>query len=185
MTKEAKHRKGDPVTPKRFTIRPRQLLIGALAAGLLTSAGFAIASQIDIPDVENGAGVIATPNCFEDTAVNFTYTTATGGATTVTGVTVTGISSDCSGSFISLKILNSSGSTVDEIIWNPSLTAGDTSITLRANGSSTSGSNSSSNSVSTVWPSSQSSPEGLQSFTASQVEEVRFSVLSTSRAATN
>ena len=106
MTTEAKHRKGDPVTPKRFSIKPRQLLIGALAAGLLTSAGFAIASQIDIPDVENGAGVIATPNCFEDTAVNFTYTTATGGATTVTGVTVTGISSDCSGSFISLKILN-------------------------------------------------------------------------------
>jgi hypothetical protein len=185
MTPAAKHRKGDPVDPKSFAIKPRQLFIGALAAGLLTSAGFAIANQIDIPDIENGAGVEVTPNCVEDSSVNFTYTTATGGATTVTGVTVTGISSNCSGMFISLKILNSSGSTVDEIIWNPSLTAGDSSITLRANGSSTSGSNSSSGGVSTVWPSSQTSPEGLQSFTASQVEEVRFSVLATSRAATN
>jgi len=185
VTPAAKHRQDDLVSENRFALKARHIFIAALAAGLVTSAGFAIANQIDIPNIENGAGVVTTPNCFDDTALDFTYTTATGGATTVTGVTVSGISSNCSGSFISLKILNSSGSTVDEIIWNPSLTAGDSSITLRANGSSTSGSNSSGNGVSTVWPSSQTSPEGLQHFTASQAEEVRFSVLSNSRAATN
>ena len=185
MTTPAKHRKGEPVAPRAFRLKNRHIFIVALAVGLLTSAGFAIANQIDIDTVEKGSGVITTPSCFDDSAVDFTYSTATGGATTVTGVTVTGISSNCANLFISLKILNSSGSTVDEIIWNPSLTAGDTSITLRANGSSTSGSNSSTGGVSTVWPNSQTSPEGLQHFTASQVEEVRFSVLPTSRAATN
>ena len=185
MKTPAKHRKGEPVATKKLRFNTRHIYVAALAAGLLTSAGFALANQIDIDPVEKGSGVITTPSCFEDSAVNFNYSTATGGATSVTGVTVTGISSNCANFFISLKILNASGSTVDEIIWNPSLTAGDTSITLRANGSSTSGSNSSSGGVSTVWPNSQTSPEGLQNFTASQVEEVRFSVLPTSRAATN
>jgi len=185
MTSSAKHRKDESVNERKFALKPRHFFIVALATGLLTSAGFAIANQIDIPDIENGAGVVVTPNCVEDSLVNFTYSTATGGATTVTGVTVTGISTECSGFFVSLKVLNSSGSTVDEIIWNPIITDGDSSITLRANGTSTSTSNSSTGGVRTVWPASQSSPEGLQSFTASQVEEVQFSVLETSRAATN
>lgn len=185
MTPKPKHRKVDSDADRSFTLKPRHLFIAALATGLLTSAGFAIANQIDIPDIENGAGVVVTPNCVEDSSVNFTYSTATGGATTVTGVTVTGISTECSAFYVSLKVLNSSGSTVDEIIWNPIITDGDSSITLRANGTSTSSSNSSTGGVRTVWPASQSSPEGLQSFTASQAAEMSFTVFSTARAATN
>lgn len=157
----------------------------ALALGLATTAGFAVAAQIALEPVEAGAGLVSTPACLVAAKVDFSYSIGSGGSTNVTGVTITGVSSDCSGDYISLKVLNSSGETIDEIIWHPFINSGDTTITLRANGSSTQSSNSSSNGVTTSWPDSQTSPEGIQYFASSQVNELRFSILGASRAATN
>jgi hypothetical protein len=186
MRNSGKHRLTRKKSSETGSSNLRQRIFSiALAVGLATSAGLAIANQITINSVEAGAGKIETPACLAPAKVDFTYSVASGGVSSVTGITVTGVSSDCSGQIISLKVLNSSNGTIDEVIWNPTITAGDTSITLRADGTTTSSSNASANGVTTVWPNSQTSPEGLQSFATTQVRQLQFSLLATSRAATN
>lgn len=185
MTALDQNQDDDLTSPRRGLLQSRRILTYVISFGLINLAGFALANLINTNTVEKGSGIIDLPSCLDESEVAMDYSTAASGATSITGVRVSGVTSQCSGFYISLKMLNSSGETVDEVIWNPTLSAGDTSITLRADGSTTSGSNSSSVSVSTVWPISQSSPEGLQSVAAADVEEVRFSVFSNSRAATS
>jgi hypothetical protein len=182
----AKHRKTNQVLEKFSGMsRRRRIWSVALTLGLVASASVAIANQINVSGVEFGAGKVDTPDCLINSRVDFTYSIATGGATSVTGVTITGVSTDCSGQYISLKVINSSDATVDEIIWHPTAGETDTSITLRANGSTTATSNSTSSGVFTAWPQSQTSPEGLQSFATTQIQELQFSIFESSRAATN
>lgn len=185
-SKGAKHRK-DNFLLEKFSAMPRRRRIWsvALTLGLVATAGVAIANQISVSGIEFGAGRIETPACLINSRVDFTYSIATGGTTSVTGVTITGVSTDCSGQYISLKVINSSDSTVDEIIWHPTVGLTDTSITLRANGTTRSNSNSSSGGTLTAWPDSQTSPEGLQSFATTQIQDLQFSILESSRSATN
>ena len=155
----------------------------ALAGVCLASASFAL--PIAINSIEKGSGVVVTPECLASARINFTYSVASNGNTSISQVRVTGVGTECTSNFISLKIANSSGTTVDEVIWSPTTAIGDTSITLRADGSTTSTADASSGGILTSWPDSQTAPEGIQSIAVTSVESATLSLLSGSRAATN
>jgi hypothetical protein len=174
---------GEP-TPKTITIN-RKAFTGLAVVAVLALAGTAIALPIALGTLEKGSGVVVTPACLASGRINFTYSVANNGDTSISQVTVTDVGVACSADIVSLKILNSSGTTVDEIIWRPVISNGDTSITLRANGSTTATSNSSSGGIYTSWPDSQAAPEGLQSIASTSVETATLSLLGASRAATN
>lgn len=180
--RSVKHRLGGP---KKSFKPSRRLITFSLTIGLLTSVGVAVANQLAIDPIEFGSGLVETPPCLVASRVDFSHSVETGGDTTINEIAVSGVSADCSGDYISLKLINSAGETIDEIIWHATLAAGDTTMTLRADGSSTSSSNFSEDGASVVWPDSQVSPEGLQSPAASQVEETQFSMLISSRSATD
>jgi hypothetical protein len=170
--------------PDTFKVN-RKVFSVLLATATFGIAGASFAAQIALNTVEKGSGVVETPICLNSAKVDFSYAVADNGDTTISKVAVTGIDAGCSGNYISLKITNSSGSTLDEIIWHPTLSTGDTGITLRADGSTTSISDSTAGGISTSWPSSQASPEGLQSIAATSVQTAILSLLKASRAATN
>lgn len=148
-------------------------------------AGAAFATQVALNTVEKGGGAVTTPVCLNTAKVDFRYSVASNGDTSISQVTVSGVGTACSANYISLRLINSAGSTVDEIIWHPEISVGDTEIRLRADGSTTSISNTSAGGVFTAWPASQTSPEGLQSVASTSVQTATLSLLKTSRAATN
>ena len=170
--------------PRSFSLNRKSLIIIASVASL-SVAGVVFAAQISIGTVEKGSGLVDTPACLVSAKIDFTYAVAANGATTVSQVSVTGVGDTCASNYVSLKLVNSSGTTVDEIIWQPVLGSGATSFTLRADGSTTSTSNSTTGTVTTVWPASQTSPEGLQSVSTSSVQTARLGLLTGNRAATN
>ena len=168
------------------TIKLNRKLFTALVviAGVgLATASFAL--PIAINSIEKGSGVVVTPACLANARINFSYSVASNGNTSISQVRITNVGTECTSNFISLKITNSSDTTVDEIIWSPTTAIGDTSITLRADGSTTSTADASSGGILTSWPDSQAAPEGLQSIAATSVETATLTLLSASRAATN
>lgn len=163
----------------------RKLLIALAAAASLSIAGTAFAFQISLNSIEKGGGRVETPGCLATARIDFSYSVASNGDTSVSQVRVTGVGESCSGNYVSLKLVNSSGTTVDEIIWHPEIAVGATTLTLRADGSTTATSNATTGTVTTAWPASQTSPEGLQSVLTSSVHTARLSLLTGNRAATN
>jgi hypothetical protein len=145
-----------------------------------------LAGNVNISVSELTFGTTTTPSCTQSANIEFEQiVSGSANETLITRVDITGIAASCDGEVVALEILGTGGTLLDEIIWTLDLDAGDTSITLRADGSSTSGgSNISEGSVSINFPASQSDPEGLASdLLARNVVDVQIVVLQGSRAA--
>lgn len=164
---------------------PQKALIGfAVVVGLVSLIGIAWAAPSSVSVEPFTVGESEVPVCLDDSVISMTHSVSDQNVTTISGISITGISTDCDGQFISLELIDSSGDLLDEIIWQVDVSPGDTSVTLSADGSTTSTNNSSATSVSTVFPSSQSDPEGLDtSITSSAIVDARLSILRQARAA--
>lgn len=174
------------ITPHSSNRKRKSWMLLALALISLSAAiQTVLAGNVNISVSELTFGTTTTPSCTQSANIEFEQiVSGSANETLITRVDITGISASCDGEVVALEILGTGGTLLDEIIWTLDLDAGDTSITLRADGSSISGSNTSDGSVSINYPASQSDPEGLASnLLARNVIDVQIVVLQGSRAA--
>jgi flagellar hook assembly protein FlgD len=166
-------------------LAPKKVFMGVIVVvGFASLIGIAWAATSSISVEPFTVGQSEIPLCIGDSVISMTHSVSDQDVTTISGISITGISSDCDGQFISLELIDSSGDLLDEIIWQVDLSPGDSLVTLSADGSSTSGSNTSDGSVSINYPASQSDPEGLASnLLARNVVDVQIVILQESRAA--
>lgn len=169
---------------------PSLLASASGAVGLITIAAAIGISGVYAATVNfNGdtfltAGSTPILDCTTSSRISFDQSVNDQGQTEVDGVTIEGIPSGCDGEIVALVIYNSSSTILDEVIWTLDLTSGDTEISAVANGTLTSGSNSSSGGISTNYPSSQTDPEGFEpGLLASTIDSVELLVLDADRAA--
>ncbi|MFM1950459.1 MAG: hypothetical protein RL418_146 [Actinomycetota bacterium] len=166
-------------------LAPKEVFAGVIVfVGLASLIGIAWAAPSSVSVEPFTVGQSEIPLCLEDSVISMTHSVSDQNVTTISGISITGISSDCDGQFISLELIDSSGDLLDEIIWQVDLSPGDSSVTLSADGSTTSTNNSSAANVSTAFPSSQTDPEGLDtSITSSSIVDARLAILRQARAA--
>lgn len=159
----------------------------AIVATLLASGaavGTVLASSFTLPATDISVATESFSYCARGSEVQYTMRIASDNSTVIDSVSITGIPASCAGKTISLQLLNSAGAVVDEVIWTLQLNAGDSEITARADESTVSSANSSSNGATINYPNSQTDPEGLATaLNASTVSKVKLLHLSASRAA--
>jgi hypothetical protein len=174
------------ITPQSSNRTRKSWIFFALAIiSLSTAVQTVLAGNVNINVSELTFGTATTPSCTQSANIEFEQiVSGSANETLITRVDIAGIAASCDGEVVALEILGTGGTLLDEIIWTLDLDAGDTSITLRADGSTTSGSNTSDGSVSINYPASQSDPEGLASnLLARNVVDVKIVILQESRAA--
>jgi hypothetical protein len=86
-----------------------------------------LAASITIGVIELGRGVGSTESCIDSLRITFSHSTPTNGNTTITGFTLGGVNAGCSGRWLMVRLLGSSGQAIDEIVWQVS--QGTTSLT--------------------------------------------------------
>lgn len=165
--------------------QPKTAIMAAIAVTSLASlVGVIYAANLSLPDSNLSAGTDDVSFCASGTNIQYGLRLTAAGATVVDSIRITGIPVACSGQFIALQIYNSSGTLLDEVVWQLVARAGDTSITAIADESTTSTSNASVSSASLSYPTSQTDPEGLATaITASQISRVEVVQLPANRAA--
>jgi hypothetical protein len=86
-----------------------------IASGVLAISGvFALATWIDIPEIEFGAGVGDLPSCVRDSVVNFDLQVQTTG-TTIRALDITGLNTDCNGKFLRVSLTSSTDSVLRQM----------------------------------------------------------------------
>ena len=162
------------------------LAFGFLAA-ILTGSTLSLVSAANISFTGAAfltVGSTTLETCGPNTEISFLQSLNSDGATQIDSVQVDGIASGCDGEIVALVLYNSDSAIVDEIVWTLELTSGDTSIAAVADGTSTDSSNLSQEGISTNYPASQSSPEGLTAgHLASEISSVEFLILDAPRSA--
>jgi len=164
--------------------RSNRILIATIALVALAGTGSILAANINIPTANIALGTDNLAFCATGTNVEYGLRIATNNTTVVDSVRVTGIPTTCDGEFIALRLFNSSGTLIDEIVWNLDARIGDTTITAIADETTTSTSNGSSSGASLSYPTSQTDPEGLATaIAASAITRIELEHLAASRAA--
>ena len=162
------------------------LLRLGLASAIAVGAGISVfAAPFDIAnDVMLSNANEQYADCASNSSILLSQSVNSSGTVEIDRVTVEDVSSACHGEVVAVVFYNSSSTILDEIIWTLALTAGDTAISLVADGTTTASSNSSSGGVSTNYPASQTDPEGLAAnLDASSIVSVDFLHLDAIRAA--
>lgn len=164
--------------------RARHLIaLSVLCLGLV-SVGWVFAAPTTVPAVTFQNEDAAIPECLAGSLVRFTYSVSSTNVTTIASVSVDGISTSCDGRFFALKLIGTSDTVLDEIVWELDSAAGNTSISAIANGTLTSTSNGAVSNVYRVYPASQNDPEGLDTtITSSSLVRIEVEILTASRAA--
>jgi hypothetical protein len=164
--------------------RDPRVAIAAIAVAIGAAVGTVLASGFTLPASNVSVGTQSFAYCARGTEVQYQMRIASDNSTVIDSVSITGIPASCAGKTISLQLLNASGTLIDEVVWTLQLNAGDTEITARADESTVSSANSSSNGTTINYPNSQTDPEGLvTALAASSVSKVKLLHLPASRAA--
>lgn len=155
------------------------LIIIALAA-----VGGVYAWPVVVTTTELSIGDAPRIECAAGTEIIFEHGIDASENTVITSLRLTGVKTDCAGSFVALAIYNNSNVLVDEIVWELSSFEGDSSINLIADGTTTSTSNTSNGNISEIYPVSQSDPEGFSdNLAVSSISRAEIITLSSDRAA--
>lgn len=149
-----------------LSARKRAILIGATLVSVVSASALAVyAAQISVPVINLTVAAAAQPNCFEDSVIDVQSQFATDANSNndlfVSRITITGVNPTCSGNFARLRFLDSGDTVLQEIVWQMETDDGVTSLTLVADGSSTSLSNVTTGNTRTNFPTSQTDPNGL------------------------
>lgn len=164
--------------------RSQRIIIATLALSVLAGTGSILAANISVPTANIALGTDNLAFCATGATVEYGLRIASNNTTVVDSVRVTGIPTSCDGEFIALRLFNSSGTLLDEIVWTLDARTGDTSITAIADETTISTSNGSSAGASLSYPTSQTDPEGLATaITASTITRIELLHLPASRAA--
>lgn len=150
----------------RFSPNRRKIQIGSTIALVAAGASVAVyAAQINVPVIELTASVAAQPDCFQDSVIDVQSQFASGADSNsdlyVSQISITGVSTTCDGNYARLQLLASDDSVLQEIVWLIESVDGVTSLTLIADGSTTSSSNATTGTTRTNYPTSQTDPDGL------------------------
>lgn len=164
--------------------RSQRILIATIALIALAGTGSILAANISLPTANIALGTDDLAFCATGTNVEYGLRIAANNTTVVDSVRVTGIPTSCDGEFIALRLFNSSGTLIDEVVWSLEARTGDTTITAIADETTTSTSNASASGASLSYPTSQTDPEGLATaITASSITRIELEHLAISRAA--
>lgn len=90
-----------------------------------------LAASIAIGVIEFGRGVGTTDSCIDSLRISFSHSTPENGNTIVTGFTLSGVNDNCSGQWLMVRLVGSSGQALDEIVWQ--VTPGTTTLSTTAN----------------------------------------------------
>lgn len=111
--------------------------------------------------IEFGKGAVASDSCTREPITVFDQEFV-GTDSKITRITIRDIPVSCEGKYLRIQLFNSSNSQLESIVWQLSkVSATDESITVIADGSTLSDSNSSISNVSLNYPESETDPLGL------------------------
>jgi hypothetical protein len=110
--------KGNRKTKKKAFSNTKGMSLNLALFSLTLSGVFA--ASITIGVIELGRGVGSTESCIDSLRITFNHSTPTDENTTITGLSLSGVNDGCSGRWLMVRLLGSSGQAIDEVVWQVS-----------------------------------------------------------------